>query len=402
MEPYDLNLRHLRALGLVAQHGGVRSAAETAGLSQPALTQAIAKLERQLETALFVRGPQGMSPTGACERLISRVQAAFDILGGAAKALSRTGRRGFARPENLFTATQLRGLLSLADAGSFIEAAQLTGLSQPALHRAVREIEELCGVPLVERRGRGVVLTTAGRRLARGCRLAVLELAAALEDLRGEGALSGRLTIGAMPLCRALLLPKAIARISREISAGAKLDVVEGSYRELVEQLRDGRLDLMIGALREQSPPDLKQRPLFVDRLVIAGRAGHPLAGVEAITLDRIATFPWIVGVAGTPLREQWERLFDSADIPRPAAPIECGSVMTIRGVLMESDFLTLLSPDQIAMETKTGMLTQIGEPLAGSLRTVGVTTRQDWQPTRLQRRFAELLHHIADESIIA
>lgn len=398
---FDLNLRHLRALGLIAQQGGVRSAADVAGLSQPALTQGVAKLERQLGTALFVRGAHGMTPNEAGERVIARIQTAFDHLAAATRSLSRGSRRGFARPENLFTATQLRGLLSLADSGSFVGAAQLTGLSQPALHRAVREMEELCGAPLVERRGRGVALTSGGRSLARGCRLAVLELAAALEDLQGEGTLAGQLTIGAMPLCRALLLPKAIARLSGEIAPDARIDVVEGSYRELVEPLRDGTVDLMVGALRHPSPPDLRQTPLFVDRLIVTGRAGHPLAVNASVTLERLAEFPWIVGVVGTPLREHWGRLFDSAGIKRPAAPIECGSVMTIRGILMESDFLTLLSPDQIVMETRAGVLARIGEPLADSIRTIGVTTRQDWQPTRLQRRFIELLEKVSSDCTI-
>ncbi len=396
LTPYDLNLRHLRALRLIAQHGRMRCAAGVAGLSQPALTQALAKLEHQLGTALFMRSTLGMVPTQAGERVIARVSAAFEHLSAAARSLSGGGRRGFSRPENLFTTTQLRGLLSLADAGSFVGAAQLTGLAQPALHRAVREIEELCGLPLVERRGRGVALTSSGQRLAKGCRLAVLELAAALHDLREGGALTGRLTIGAMPLCRVRLLPEAVARLSQEIAPGAKIDVVEGSYRELLEPLRDGRVDLMIGALRGQPPPDLRQRPLFADRLVVTARADHPLANQGEVTLKMLASYPWIVGTTATPSREQWERLFDSAGIARPDAPVECGSVMTTRGVLMKSDFLTLLSPDQIVMETKTGMLVQIGEPLAESLRIIGVTTRQDWQPTGLQRRFIELIAQTA------
>jgi DNA-binding transcriptional LysR family regulator len=70
------------------------------------------------------------------------------------------------------TTAQLRALLALADAGSYVSAALQTGLSQPAVHRPVRDIERLAGAPLVERRGRGVALTEAGGRVARGLRLA--------------------------------------------------------------------------------------------------------------------------------------------------------------------------------------------------------------------------------------
>jgi DNA-binding transcriptional LysR family regulator len=298
--------------------------------------------------------------------------------------------RGFARPERLMTATQLRAFLALADAGSFVEAARATGWSQPALHRAVRDLEQLGAAPLVERRGRGVVLTADGRRLARGVRLAAAELAAGLAETRPDAGTRGRLVIGAMPLSRARVVPAAIAALVRE-APRVTIDVIEGSWRELVEPLRDGMIDLMIGALRDAAPLGLCQARLFDDRLAVVARAGHPLDGADP-TLAELAGYPWIVGSAGTPLRAHWHALFGDA---APPAPIECGSVMTIRGILIDSDCLTLLSPDQIAMEIDTGLLTLIGRPRDDMVRTIGVTTREGWRPTALQARFIALLSSV-------
>ena len=73
-------------------------------------------------------------------------------------------------------------------------------------------------------------------------------------------------------------------------------------------------------------------------------------------------------------------------------APIACGSVMTIRGILADSDCLTLLSPDQIAMEVATGVLTTIGAPRREMTRLIGITTRAGTRPTRLLSRCIELL----------
>ena len=64
-EPFDLNLRHLRALPAIMRHGSINAAAEEVSLSQPALTQGLAKLERQLGTTLFVRRFDGMAATDA-------------------------------------------------------------------------------------------------------------------------------------------------------------------------------------------------------------------------------------------------------------------------------------------------------------------------------------------------
>ena len=59
---------------------------------------------------------------------------------------------------------------------------------------------------------------------------------------------------------------------------------------------------------------------------------------------------------------------------------------MVMRALLMASDCLTLLSPEQIGMELRTGMLAIVGRPLDEHVRTIGVTTRRDWRPTAAQR----------------
>jgi DNA-binding transcriptional LysR family regulator len=395
--PFDLNLRHLRALSAISTLGSMNAAAQAVNLSQPALTQGLAKLERQLGVPLFDRHPDGVSPTEAGILMAERAATAFDHLTVATKPVLRRGGRGFARPEQLMTASQVHAFLALADAGSFVGAAGATGLSQPALHRAVRDLEQICGVALAERRGRGIVLTSMGRRLARGVRLAAREIAAGIAEVAGEQE-SGRIAIGAMPLSRALVLPGAIAAFTKG-TPRAVVDVAEGSWRELVEPLRDGMIDLMIGALREETPQGLDQRALFTDQLVVIGRAGHPLAAKPEVTLDDLSCYGWIVGQAETPLRAHWEALF--AERRAPDAPIECGSVMVIRGILRDSDLLTLLSPDQVALEMQSGILAAIGRPLEHGVRTIGITTRTGWRPTAAQRRFVALLETAAADTRI-
>jgi len=384
--PFDLNLRHLRAFVAAVAQGSISAAADTVSLSQPALTQGITKLERQLKTQLLHRQSDGIVALDAGLLVAGRATAALDHLAEAMRGKARG--RGFARPELLMTAAQMRAFLALADAGSFVGAAQATGLSQPALHRAVRDLEQICATALAERRGRGVALTATGRRLARGARLARNEIAAAIAELATEPG-ADRLVIGAMPLCRAFALPTALARYVRG-SPRALIDVVEGSWRELVEPLRDGQLDMMIGALRPEAPPGLEQRALFADRLVVIGRADHPLARHPAPSLDDLTRFEWIVGQPGTPLRTHWDAMFEGRT--PPAAPIECGSVMVARGILRDTDLLTLLSPHQVAVEIRGGLLAAIGRGEEQGTRTIGVTTRSGWRPTAAQERFLDLL----------
>ena len=127
-----------------------------------------------------------------------------------------------------------------------------------------------------------------------------------------------------MALSRSLLLPATLADLLRDHPA-ARVDVVEGSYLELVELLRSGRIDMLIGALRDHPGRELLQEPLFADRLTIIGRAEHPLArgneGGEA-GFEELAAYPWIVARRASGLLDRWQQMFDRADKPRPDAPI--------------------------------------------------------------------------------
>jgi DNA-binding transcriptional LysR family regulator len=293
-------------------------------------------------------------------------------------------------------------MLSLASAGSFVAAARATSLSQPSLHRAVRDVERLSGILLVERKGRGVALTTAGLRLVRAFRLAVGELENGLDEIEGlAGRDSGTIRIGAMPLARARLLPVATAHFLARYPA-IRVEIVEGSHVELIEPLRDGRVDFLIGALRFPDPgPDVQQRTLFEDRLMVVAGRNHPLAGNIEPSLERLASFPWVMAGEGTPLRREWEAMFAEAGLAPPPAPITCGSVMAIRTLLSEGDFLTLLSPEQVRLEIAWGVLAAIGRPIEASRRPIGLTMRRDWHPTLTQTAFLKELESCATQATL-
>lgn len=390
IEAFELNLRHLRAVIAIAERGSITAASEVVNLSQPALTQGLAKLENQFGYTLFERRSGGMVATPMGQIVVVRTKAALDHLSHGLKGLSAV----FRHPERLMTMTQLRAFLALAEAGSFAGAASSKGLSQTSIHRGVGDLEHMIGGKLVERRGRTVWLNPAGKTLARSARLAVAEIAAAIADLGLENSSGSELiAFGALPLSRPILVPAAMGEMAR-IEPRAAFRVLEGSWRELVEPLRDGTIDLIVGAVRPYEIADLYQLALYEDRLVIAAGSDHPLRNTEAPSLDQLASYPWIVPPANTPLREQWEKLFAEASLPQ--TPIECSSVMIIGRLLTEGNFLTLLSPDQVALQIRSGLLTRIGKPLEGSGRQLGITTRRSWRPTAIQLQFVELLKKMA------
>ena len=265
MNLWHLNLRHLRAASEICRLGSVSAAADAVSLTQPAITQGLGKLEELLGLPLFERRPDGMEATPAAQLLARRVEAALAHI---------------ASPR--VTMAQLRALIAFADAGSYPGASAATGLAQPSLHRAVNDLSVALRRPMTERRGKGLAVTESGRRVVRSFRLARAELEAALSELENlKGRETGRIAIGAMPLSRARLLPAAVTAFHRHYPQ-CRIAIVEGSWAELIEPLRDGDLDLLIGALRDPSPgDDVVQRPLFDDRPIVLGRTGHPLSGAR-------------------------------------------------------------------------------------------------------------------------
>lgn len=378
MRPHNFNIRHLAAVAAVIEHGSVSQAARLVNLTQPAVTQGIAKLEAQLGLPLFDRAPGTIAPTQAALTLLPRIEVVLRLVGS-----SRV------------TMAQIRAFVALARAGSYAAATLEAKVAQPTLHRAVSDLALAINARIVARNGRSITLTRQGAALARRFQLAVAELRSLLEDVADMlGKEVGRVVVGAMPLSRVRLLPQAISAC---IAAFPQIEIAihEGSFTELAPSLRDGSIDMMLGALREPSVVrDLHQRFLFVDRPTIVARAGHPLA--KGWDSDALSAHRWILPSEGTPLRDLWKQMFEAMEHPCPRVPIECGSVLTIRQLLIGSDFLTMLSPDQVAMELDAGILVDLG-PVPGDLsRTIGLTTRMDWRPTRMQRNLIGMIESVA------
>lgn len=373
MPLWEMNLRHLQAIVRIADLGTMNAAAQAVNLTQPAITQALGRIEQLLGIPLFERRHDGMVPTDAADLFVPRIRAALDHMASPHVTMSR-----------------MRALLALADSGSYNGASVVTGLSLPSLHRAVNDLSLSLRRVLVERRGKAVALTDAGKQMARTFRLARVELEAGLAELEAlKGHEIRSIAIGAMPLSRARVLPAAITRFQRR-HPQVRIAIIEGSRAELVEPLRNGAIDFMVGALRDPLiEPDLVQRPLFRDRPAIVARQGHPLEGRDP-TLADLAAYPWIVAAPGAPLRSTWEQMFAEAGLEQPPVPIESGSVMIIRQLLIHGDYLALLSLDQVAVELEAQWLVALRSAPEGMERSIGVSTRASWRPTQVQAKFIE------------
>lgn len=205
-----------------------------------------------------------------------------------------------ADPLGSIDSTELRILHALATTGSLTAAAASLNLSQPAVSQRIKRVETRIGVPLIERSGRGIRLTTAGTILADHGRTVVAEIDAALaaiDDLRGERA--GTLRLVGFPSASATLVPDLMRRLAQE-APNVALQYREAEPPEATSMLRDGEVDCALIFDYEGAavlPAGSAFAPLWREevRLVVSHERGCD-PELSSAKLEDFAADHWIAG----------------------------------------------------------------------------------------------------------
>src|SRR5207253_5412652 len=253
------------------------------------------------------------------------------------------------------------------------------GITQPAVSIAVRQLEDSIGVALFERTARGMIPTPAGAALALRLKRALAEIRHAVADIASlRGVTQGTVTVGALPLSRTRLLPESIAAVVAKYP-GLRVATMEGSFETLAASLRAGDLDFILGALR---PPeyasDFEGEPLADDELAIVCRRGHPWTNRKRIHPRDLARARWVLPRVNTPNRMLFERALTARGLASPNVVVETSDLAVLRGVLLNSDLLTAISPRQLSYELVAGLLALLPIPLHDTRRVIGITRRAD------------------------
>lgn len=396
MESYP-NLRHVRLFEQAVATSSLSKAAEAVRVSQPAASQAISKLESHFGGPLFERRGSGVLVTRRGMIVAARASRALDYLRQANARLARQSRIGRGLAQDLLethaTIAHLRAIAGFARTGSFAAAARRLEQAEPSVQRAARELERIGGVPLFDGRLHSVRLTPTGMMVAGCASLVLKELESAAEEVRElDGRFDGRVVVGTLPLVRTKVIPDAVAAWTRR-RPDASIEILDGSYDVLAHGLGIGDVDMLVGALRDPAPKGLVQERLFDDGLCVVARADHPLMQAGIVSGSDLSAYPWVLPRRGTPTRAIFDAIAAGLGIEaRTAGIVETGSLVALRGILLETDRLTILSRRQIAYEEMSGLLKVVPVDLPPSRRPIGITTRAGWRPTALQSEFLEAL----------
>lgn len=285
------------------------------------------------------------------------------------------------------TLRQLEVFAEVLKSGSTTQASQMLALSQSAVSAALTDLEGQLGVQLFDRVGKRLVVNEHGRLLYPRA-LATLEQATEIEQLFRED--NGAIRVFASSTIGNYILPEVIARYRRDFPA-LPLELSVGNSQDVINAVSDFRVD--IGLIEGPChAADVVAEPWLEDELVVFAAPGASLLNGE-VTLERLATAPWILRERGSGTRELVDYLLLS-HLPEFHLGMELGNSEAIKHAVRHGLGISCLSRRVIAEQLDNGTLMEVNIPLPRLTRMLWrIHHRQKHLSNAIQRflRYCEI-----------
>ena len=284
----------------------------------------------------------------------------------------------------------LRNLLAVAEQGSLRAAAREMGIAQPAVTRSIQELERELGVPLFERRARGVVPTVIGEAFIRRAKSVDNELSRARDEIAQlRGLTHGNVRVALSMAPHMALLPYAL-RPFRLRYPEVRLDIIDAVFPTVAGEVTGGTIDCYIGPLPETLPDGLIVERLFANTRVILGRKGHPLA--HAKSLRELADAQWATTSITTQAEYELGPLFMLHQLPEPKLVLQAHSALTLIVSLLHSDLLAMVPVQWTDFSLTKDALQTIGVSEALEAAPICLIQRGGLPLTPAAEHFCDLL----------
>lgn len=281
---------------------------------------------------------------------------------------------------------------AIARARSFKVAAEQLNLTQPAISKTLKELEEILGVVVMERSRSGVTLTPEGEVFLHFAEQSTAALRHGLRSLQSGSNAAGVLKIGALPSVASSLLPDAVLSFTAQ-SADMLVEISEAPHNDLTSRLRSGGLDLVVGRL---GMPDtmvgLSFQQLYTEEVVVVARPDSPAAQITdfaALDAYRILYPP-----KESAIRPLVARLLIAQGVPLFHNRIETASPTFARTVLAsDPDTVWIISAGVVANDVAQGHLVTLRLDMGSTRGAVGIMSRSEEVPSVATRSFSKALH---------
>jgi DNA-binding transcriptional LysR family regulator len=294
---------------------------------------------------------------------------------------------------------QLHLLVALDDFRNIGKAAGHANVTQPAISKALAELERGLGIKLFERSARGVNPTVYGECLIRHARSMLDELAQTRDELRGlVTGTSGKVCIGALSSTVNTLLPQSLALLKTRYP-GTNVLVRENIQEILLPDLWNGKLDLLIGRLpATHAARGLEEKILFTQPVSIVAGRRHALARKKSVSWSDLKNIQWVLPPMGTLLRDPVEKVFEEHGLTLPGNAVETISANVIARYVQLSDAIAVMASDVAKYYEDLGVVSILAIEFSRQVPPIGVVWNQErpLSPSALQ--MMQCLEEVAAE----
>ena len=247
---------------------------------------------------------------------------------------------------------RLKVFFTVAERLSFTRAANELFITQPAVTKHIRELEQQLGVSLFKRKGNSIALTAAGQTLKLYANK-ILQTYKELEfDLsRTNNTIKGQLRLGASTTVAQYVLPKILALLNRQHN-GLQIDLVTANTDQIEKLLIDEKIDFGIVEGTSNKPQILYQ-PFIKDEIVLVTRSKNKLSAKKEIKPNTLKTVPLVIRESGSGTLDVIDAALKKVGLNRKAltVQIQLGSTESIKQYLYHSDCAAFLSIHSISKE---------------------------------------------------
>lgn len=289
----------------------------------------------------------------------------------------------------------LRQFMAVVDAKCVSKASEQLHLTQPALTRNIKHLEESLNAILLERQPRGVVPTEAGQTLYRYAHIIINEAKRASRDVRAiASGKRGHVHVGVAALFSGSIVDRLVVTLG-EACPGVRARVTEGFFEELAADLGQGRLDFIVSNFPPDAvPADVQFEPLMTLRSNFVVGRSHPLACKTNVTAEDLCAAQW--AVARRPhIADFLDSFFASQGFPALAGSVETNSLTVLKSLVLTGRYVSLLAEPWVAELMKAGDIVALNVPGAPVLRQAGLITRSGTEQRPVVVRSLEVAREV-------
>lgn len=277
----------------------------------------------------------------------------------------------------------LQTFVEVARQKSVMKAAELLHVSQPAVTKTIRELEQALGVGVFEREGRGIRITRYGEVFLRHAGAALTALRQGLDSVSQEQfGDAPPIRIGALPTVSTRIMPRAMDLFLKE-NTWSRVKIVTGDNAVLLEQLRVGDLDLVVGRLAgAERMAGFSFEHLYSEQVVFAVRPGHPLLSAGKALFAELGHYTLLMPTRGSIIRPVVENFLITNGVASLPSQIETVSDAFGRAFVRDRDAIWIISNGVVARDIADGVLAALPIDTGETKGPVGLTVRTDSIPS--------------------